>query len=108
MDETVIATQAQHIADHALLKIDYDSRHPTALLPALTAATTLAVHQVIHNLLHADLNAVDGTTLPVPVTAAGGHLSHHNVMATRYNLRYPAGPAIAIYDSSLYDQSVYA
>jgi hypothetical protein len=89
-----IASTAQsgHVSDHATLKIDYDTRHPDAPLPALGSG--LQSHDVIHELLAADHNANTGGDLPTVGLVAlvgspsSGHIAAHNALHAAYNERH--------------------
>lgn len=83
----VIPGASGHEHDHAVLKVEYDSRHPEAPLPELGGG--VATHEAIHILLAGDFNQIsDGNLLPTELGGlTPGHIEAHNILHVGANER---------------------
>lgn len=96
LTESLAAGAVGHIADHAVLKAEYDAAGGSPAIAAYTSSSTEAQHATIHNALHARHNALGAaTTLPTNLTSStgSGHLSHQVALHKAYNLRNGGNPA---------------
>lgn len=76
-----------HGDQHALLKEEYDKRHPDTPLPALDQGVA---HWRIHELLELDLLEWEGlpALIPNPLEPwTTGHIAHHNFLHRAYSER---------------------
>lgn len=86
LDETLDRGQWGHIADHAELKADADTRGVTPAIPVLTSASTSVEHLVVHNALAANHNAIGATTV-LPQNPTTAHRAYHEALHKAYNRR---------------------